>query len=156
MGYNLNRVKLDPESPSYISYCDGSHFGVKAGRSDNMYWQGRIDGVSVYAHILVMQLLGSYEGGMQVDHMDCNGLNNTQSNLRMASALQNIYNRAGWSSKSLPKGVFLNKNAKHKPYRVGIRVLGSLKSFGSYEDIELAELVSQEVRCKYHGEFARH
>jgi hypothetical protein len=30
------------------------------------------------------------------------------------------------------------------------------KYIGSFEDVELADLVAQEARDKYHGRFARH
>ncbi len=43
----------------------------------------------------------------------------------------------------------------HKKWAVNVCLNNKNKRFGRYDDIELAELVAQEVRAKYHGEFAR-
>ena len=36
------------------------------------------------------------------------------------------------------------------------QLTGKAKNFGSFKDLELADLVATMVREKYHGEFARH
>ena len=41
-------------------------------------------------------------------------------------------------------------------YQVRVNTGESYKSFGCYEDLELAELIANEAREKYHGKFARH
>jgi hypothetical protein len=90
-----------------------------------------------------------------VDHADNNPLNNKIENLREATAAQNQHNKLiQKNNTSGVKGV-----SWHKPsnkWLVHLRVNGKKKHFGCYNDIELAELVAQEVRTKYHGQYARH
>ena len=49
------------------------------------------------------------------------------------------------------------KNAEWKRnWVVSIMVAGKRKYIGSFEDLELADLVATEARDKFHGQFARH
>ena len=41
-------------------------------------------------------------------------------------------------------------------YHVRLQVNGKPKSFGTYADLELAELVASEARNLYYGEYANH
>lgn len=91
---------------------------------------------------------------MEVDHKDNCGSNNKWSNLRLATRSQQLLNTR------TRKDNFLGiKNVNlHKPsgkYRVKMRVQGKDRSFGYYDDLELAELVAIEARNKFHGEFAK-
>src|SRR3990167_565246 len=57
---------------------------------------------SIYMHRVIMQA----PGGVQVDHRDGDGLNNTRSNLRLAILGQNMHNRQiNKNNKSGYKGV---------------------------------------------------
>ena len=89
----------------------------------------------------------------ELDHIDTIRHNNSFSNLRIASRTENNYNRNTVNKSTGVKGVYKNKSGS---YSVRIVAGSKYKSFGSYEDLELAELVAQEVREKYHGEFCRH
>lgn len=51
------------------------------------------------------------------------------------------------------KNVSYRKDANKWGVRLSIK--GSYKSFGSYDDKELAELVATLAREKYHGDYAR-
>ena len=89
-----------------------------------------------------------------IDHIDGNVLNNKIENLREASFNQNSWNRKlNSNSKSGCKNVFWNKRLKK--WQVRLQIYKKKKEFGFYEDLELADLVAQEVRDKYHREFAR-
>lgn len=89
-----------------------------------------------------------------VDHIDCNTSNNDPANLRAASYSQNNMNaRIRKDNKTGSKGLRLCHNGKWQVY---VRVNGKQKSFGVYEDYELADFVGMEARNKYHGQFARH
>lgn len=91
----------------------------------------------------------------QIDHVDKNPDNNRIENLRAATNGQNCMNRGIMrNNTSGAKGVFWCKD--HKKWRVAVRVNKILKSFGRFEDFELAELVAIEARNKYHKEFANH
>ena len=90
-----------------------------------------------------------------VDHADCNPQNNKIENLRAATKAENQRNNGMFShNTSGYKGVVWSKLARKWLARV--KVNGKTKHLGSYEDVELADLVAQEARNKYHGNFARH
>ena len=90
-----------------------------------------------------------------VDHADCNPMNNNICNLRAASKADNQRNAGMYAhNTSGVKGV--NWHSKAKKWHVQIKVKGVKKYLGVYEDMELAELVAQEARNKFHGNFANH
>lgn len=47
--------------------------------------------------------------------------------------------------------MYPQKNGK---FIVRVGVSNKIRNFGTYDDLELAELVAEEVREKYFGEFA--
>jgi len=89
-----------------------------------------------------------------IDHIDGNGLNNKIENLRDASASQNALNRKKKSTHNGYKNVVWH--SRDKKYSVNMFVNGQRKYFGYFDDIELANLVAQEARNKFHKEFANH
>lgn len=96
-----------------------------------------------------------------LDHIDGDRANNKIENLREATQHQNCLNRKHQTtSKSPYKNVYLQpptKNAKWKRnWVVSLNVAGKRKYIGSFEDLELADLVATEARDKFHGQFARH
>jgi hypothetical protein len=91
----------------------------------------------------------------QIDHVDTDKLNNRIENLRPADNFISAMNRGAMKNNTSGcKGVFFDKETQK--WRVAVRVNKKLKSFGRYDDIELAELVAIEARNKYHKEFANH
>jgi hypothetical protein len=102
---------------------------------------------------------GAPEGN--IDHADGNRENNRIENLRMATQQENCLNRKHRStSKSPYKNVYLQSPTKNAEWKrnwvVSINVNGKRKYIGSFEDLELADLVATEARDKFHGQFARH
>jgi hypothetical protein len=90
-----------------------------------------------------------------IDHIDTNSLNNKWDNLREANDIEQCRN----------KGVRKDSGSKcknvhwHKPtqkWQVYFVSNGKKKSYGLYDDIELANLVACEIRDSVHGEFSRH
>lgn len=91
----------------------------------------------------------------RIDHKDGDPMNNLISNLRGATQSQNRMNsRVYKSTASGVKGV--SRSSSGNKWRVRIKINGKEIHIGSYNDIELATLVAEEARNKYHGEFARH
>lgn len=106
------------------------------------------------AHRLIFILFNNYIPNF-IDHIDNNKLNNKIENLRNCTNTQNQYNsKLSKINKSGIKNVYWNK--RDKKWQVTLSVHGKQKSFGKYEDLELAELVAIEARDKFYGKFARH
>lgn len=114
----------------------------------------RINNKLYKAHRLIYMYFNGYTTE-RIDHKDNNPLNNNIDNLRLASQSENTLNKSMMSSNtSGVKGVSWRR--KSKKWTVRVTVDGEYKSFGSYADLELAELVAIEARNKYHKEFANH
>jgi hypothetical protein len=96
-----------------------------------------------------------------LDHIDGNRENNKIENLREATQQQNCLNSKHKShSKSPYKNVYLQPPTKNPEWKrnwvVSLMINGTRKYIGSFEDIELADLVAHEARDKFHGQYARH
>ena len=96
-----------------------------------------------------------------LDHIDGSRLNNKIENLREVTQSQNCLNRKHHSnSKSPYKNVYLQSPTKKSEWKrnwvVSITVEDKRKYIGSFEDLELADLVATEARDKYHGKYAKH
>jgi hypothetical protein len=89
-----------------------------------------------------------------IDHIDGNYKNNAIENLRPATIQENNRNqKLKDNNTSGFKNVTWNKTAKK--WQVGLSINGKFKYFGTYDDLELADLVATEARDKYFGNFAR-
>jgi len=91
----------------------------------------------------------------EVDHVNGNKLDNKIENLRAATKIENQRNRTSNSNNtSGHKNVSWSKC--HKKWSVTLSYARKKNHIGYFEDVELADLVAQEARDKYHGRFARH
>lgn len=118
------------------------------------YINVEIDNKSYKVHRLVFMYHHGYFPS-RIDHIDGNRFNNKIENLREVTASQNAQNsKFRKSNTSGHKNVSFDK--RNKRWRVMVRVNGVNKSFGYYDDLELAGLVAAEARDKFHGQFARH
>ena len=150
---------------SLFEYIDGdlywrvnrgpSKAGDKAGSKNNTgYLHVSIDS-KLYKNHRIIWLMHNGSSPKFVDHIDGDPLNNKIENLRGATQSQNMMNlKTPRTNTSGIKGVSWYK--PRRKWRVSVTVNGKQKSFGCFDDIELAELVAIEARNKYHGEFARH
>ena len=87
--------------------------------------------------------------GLQVDHIDHNGLNNQRSNLRNCTASQNRMNKI-CTSRSGYKGVSLNEGL----IQSRIKINGNTRHLGYFKTKELAAKAYDIAAKKYQGEFA--
>lgn len=89
-----------------------------------------------------------------VDHINGDVFNNRIENLRAATVQENCLNKRAKPGTSGCKNVRWCK--PNKNWVVYVSVHKKQKFFGSFADVELADLVATEARDLYHGAFARH
>jgi hypothetical protein len=99
---------------------------------------------------LMHRLIADHLGWVgQLDHIDCDKLNNVRSNLRVATPLQNSWNRKhNWNRKF--KGI----GRQNGRWRARITVSGKTHSLGIYKTPEEAARVYNAAALKQYGEFA--
>ncbi len=85
------------------------------------------------AVIVMHRLIMNAPGGLTVDHLDGNGLNNQKGNLRFATRSEQMHNRKmNRNNKSGYKGVWVDKKAGK--YRAQVRIDRMRFALGSYDD----------------------
>lgn len=106
---------------------------------------------SISMHVQIMCSVG----GLAVDHINGNGLDNRRKNLRLVTGTQNQQNqkpnRCGCSSQY--KGVCWNK-ARRK-WQATIKVDKKLRHLGCFERETDAALAYNAAATKYFGKYAR-
>lgn len=139
---------------TWISHRIKSRIGTHAGsKCTGGYKYVVLEGNYIPVHKIVYFLFNGFVPRF-VDHIDGNTGNNSPSNLREASYEENNRNaKIRKDNKTGSKGLRLCESGKWQVY---VRVNGKQKSFGTYEDFELADFVGMEARNKYYGKFARH
>lgn len=96
------------------------------------------------------------EPNLEIDHVDCNKLNNHIDNLRCSTAMQNSRNRPKHlDNTSGFKGISFDKRCRKKPWRAIIVANYKTISLGYYDTKELAYAAYCEAAKKYHGDFHR-
>jgi hypothetical protein len=123
-----------------------------AERPDKKYLITKIAGKHYCVHKLVY-LWHHGQWPEQIDHINRDSLDNRIENMRASDACSNMQNRKLFKNNtSGVKGVSWDKI--HNKWSVYVGVNRKIKQIGYFEDLEFAELVSQEARLKYHGAFA--
>ena len=147
-----------------FTYCDGNLIrkctvtynalkGDVYGSNHKGYLNGNVDGKRYLAHRLVY-IYHFGHAPETIDHIDHNTNNNRIENLRPCNKSKNAMNaKLRMDNKSGVKGVHWRKDTK----KWCAQIVSNKKhySLGCYDDLELAELIVNEAREKYHGEFAR-
>ncbi|MEW6206671.1 MAG: AP2/ERF family transcription factor, partial [Pseudomonadota bacterium] len=107
--------------------------------------------------ILMHRLILNAPPGIQIDHIDMDGLNNTKANLRLATPQQNRCNRSKTrANTSGYKGVIQNKSAwKTTKWIASIVVNRKRMYLGSFNTPEEAAYAYDNAAKQYFGEFAR-
>lgn len=139
-------------------YSDGTLYHIKnhkvAGTTTRAgYRQLSIGGKFYYAHRVIWEHFnGQIPEGFVIDHINGVKDDNRIENLRVCTQQQNTWNKKKFSGDLGVQNV--RKVIKTGKYQVILGVDGKTKCFGTYDDLELAELVAQEARNKYYGEYA--
>jgi hypothetical protein len=137
-----------------ISLSNRVKIGDKAGfLNSNGYYNICIKNKNYTNHRLIYAM---HNGCMPkiIDHIDGTRINNKIENLREATVSQNCQNgKLRKNNKSGVKNVHWYK--RDKKWCVDLTVNGKLKNFGKFENLELAELVANEARKLYYGDYSR-
>lgn len=132
----------------------GNYAAKNLGQRNARYISTKISG----EHWCVHKLIFLWHHGHvpdQLDHINRDTLDNRIDNLRVATSEQNAQNRKLFSnSASGVKGVSWSKT--NKAWFVYVNVNKKRKNIGYFKDPELAQLVAEEARDKYHGKYANY
>lgn len=133
------------------------HSSVRFDRLGNVrtvYAQTDIKVGSVWKTVFMHRLLLGLPVGLQVDHEDGNGLNNTRDNLRLATSSQNQHNKGlGHNNKSGYKGVSFDK--QYQKWSADIYINYKRIKLGRFDTKEEAAKVYAEASERHHKDFGR-
>lgn len=153
----LNLLHYDPDTGLFKWLVAGRNQHQKVGAvagslKPNGYIEMKIGGRMYKAHRLAWLYVHG-EWPDVIDHISRVRNDNRISNLRSCTKKQNMSNLNVYANSSSGfRGVSFHKDTSK--WQVIVSVNGKRTHFGLYDDVELAGLVAQEVRVKYHGEFA--
>ena len=128
---------------------------------DGFNWFSIVTPHSVYAArrdgyktIYLHRAISMAHKGIDVDHIDCDGLNNRRENIRVANRSQNNQNRRkSTNNKSGYKGVsFCKRSSK---WRASIKIDGKYKSLGYFNEANKAHEAYCAASKEMHGDFGR-
>ncbi len=151
---STNVALVDDEDYALVAGLDWSEVRKPESRTTYAYASVRTAGGgtrSVQMHRLVMRLLDN--DPRKVDHRDCNGLNNTRENLRVATHQQNMANTPlRRDSTSNYKGVNFNKASNLWRARTGAEGKIALGKFATRHEAAFAYNLGAAA---LYGRFAR-
>lgn len=99
-------------------------------------------------------LCATVDSGLDVDHINGNGLDNRRCNIRFCTKAQNARNQQlSNRNTSGCKGVYFDKNSNK--WRARIMVDKKFISLGYYSSIENASFAYEKASIEHHGEFSR-
>src|SRR3990167_2235442 len=127
----------------------------KKGRrflKENIYFEDQ-PLITVFLHRFILNA----PKGLEVDHINGNGLDNRRKNIRLCTKKENMQNRRiSINNTSGYKGVYYHKSDKRKKrWTVFIRTDDNRKFIGRFLTALDAAKAYNEAATKYHGEFAR-
>jgi len=88
---------------------------------------------------------------LTVDHRNGNRSDDSWSNLRLATRLQQTHNSGGWGGRSLPKGVMQSG----RRYIARTTFGGVWRNLGSFSTVEDAHAAYLAFAARSHGDFYR-
>lgn len=123
-------AQVDDEDYEFLS-----QYKWHANKNYQTYYAKRSDQRDGISSIISMHrdIMGRSEG-MQIDHIDGNGLNNQKSNLRFVTVRQNAQNKKNINKTSKYPGVRWDKD--RNKWRANIYINGKTKHLGRFESEE--------------------
>jgi hypothetical protein len=92
--------------------------------------------------------------GMLADHINGDGLDNSRSNLRLATSTENNHNRrTSRNNRSGFKGVWWSTT--YQKWGVSVSFGGKQRNIGYFDDLIKAAFARDVLEVKHHGEFAK-
>jgi hypothetical protein len=124
------------------------------GVSSGGYRTVRIHGKVYLEHRIIYTMIHG-DCPKYLDHVNGDRGDNRIENLRPCNLVENQRNKKlSKANKSGYKNVCWRESVKK--WRVHIRISGKRLEVGQFKDLELAALVAEMAREKYHGTFCRH
>lgn len=122
----------------------------------NGYAGRQVKGDGKATNILMHRLILDCPKGMEIDHIDHDGLNNQRANLRLATHAENMRNRSLHKNNSSGfTGVrFQPENNLHRPWRAAIKIDGKTKHLGMFASPEDAHEAWKKAAVAVFGAFA--
>lgn len=148
-------LDYNPNSGEFIRKLNTGRYksGGKPGYDIAGYRYICIDGKSYPAHRLVFLYMEGFLPNTDVDHKNMIRSDNRYENLRVSNRRLNMLNvKRHQDSASEHKNVYFRKDTNK--YSVRLTVNGEYKTFGCFDDLEMAISVAREARRIYHGEYA--
>lgn len=150
--FTYNKGKLLVNQPNLRSRLrPGDRAG---GTSKNGYRTVRIHG-KVYLEHRIIYIMTHGSCPKYIDHINGDRQDNRIENLRPCDLTENQQNKKlSKANQSGYKNVCWRESVQK--WRVHIRTNGKRIEVGQFKDLELAALVAEMAREKYHGKFCRH
>lgn len=159
-------IKLSQGKSTIIDDCDLilahiNWYAHKKGKY-NIQWYAmhgeRTNGkqYQIYLHRMILErMLGrKLIKGEQVDHIDCNGLNNLRSNLRLATHSDNIHNQRPYKCQKSSKYKGVSWATKSHKWQAQIRIKGISTHLGYFDNEEIARDCYDKKAKELYGDFA--
>lgn len=150
-------LSYDPETGEFtrlVSVAPRALAGQKSGDLDSKgYIRLRVDGKRYLGHRLAWFYMTGEWPPEQIDHRNGSRTDNRFTNLRLATAAQNLWNSTGWKASQVAfKGVTRSHSGG---FRARIRSDGKERQIGVYPTPEEAKAAYDAVASALHGEFAK-
>lgn len=152
------RYKIDPESPSGLSRIKATigrngRVGPVVSLGSDGYYRMQFNGQFYRTHRVIYYMhTGIDPAELVVDHRDGDCLNNKVENLRACTIQENLWNaKRSTKASDLPKGISKYGNQ----FAVSISIGDGESGLVVFENIRAATRYADQIRKRYHGEFAR-
>ena len=177
VNYLKECFELDPASPSYLKWNKDRPISHFASAESHKIWKVKAankqitnlstDGYYIVythtinnkvtrfkAHRIIYAIANNTNDfqNLQIDHIDCNKLNNNPQNLRLATSTQNQYNRGKQKNNtSGHKNIYFHKRCQKYTCSIGIN--RKLTHIGVFDSLESAIEARDKKIKEIAGEF---